>query len=73
MGWQADLGVHLLLVLPVAMGEQPLALELAVEGSFLRLPCLGLVLALAVALQVARQGSALPMGDLWEPVWEEWG
>lgn len=64
MGRQADLGVHLLLVLPAAMGDRPLALELAVEASFLLLPCLVLVLALAVALQVACRGLALPMGDL---------
>lgn len=49
------------------------ALELAVGVSFLLPPCLVLVLALAVALEVACQGLALPMGDLWEVAWEGWG
>lgn len=72
-GQQADLGVHLLLVLPVAMGEWPLALELAVGGSFLLHPCLARVLALAVALQAPYPGLPLPMVDLWEVAWEGWG
>lgn len=72
VGWQQDLGEHLLLVLQAAMEEWPPALELAVGGSFLLLPCLAVALALVVALHALYQGLALPTGDLWEVASEDW-